>query len=170
MKICTKSLNDTKKLAEIFASNLDKDGAFVCLYGDLGAGKTAFVRCILQECGIKESVTSPSFVILNEYKININNLKLPVYHFDLYRLETTGVKTISDELREYSKKGVLTFVEWADFGADEIPYDRLNIKVSYSKNSDDIRFFEFIPKGERHKEFAMKIISDWKKNNEHSLF
>ena len=60
---------------------------------------------------VKEKVTSPSFVIINEYLSG----DLPVYHFDLYRLEQEGVRTIIDELTEYSRPDVLTFVEWAIF-------------------------------------------------------
>ena len=86
---------------------------------------------------VKEKVTSPSFVILNEY----HSGKLPVYHFDLYRLENEGVKTIIDELREYSEGRQLTFVEWAEFSQDEIPFKHLKINVTY--DDDDSRVYSF---------------------------
>ena len=82
---------------------------------------------------------------------------LPIYHFDLYRLENEGLETIKEELREYSKPGVLTFVEWADFGTGELPYNRLNIKVSYNENFDDTRFYEFEPVGAEYEEFVQKL-------------
>lgn len=153
MKIRCKNLEDTKKLAKIFAEKLPENGAFVSLFGDIGAGKTAFSRFVLQNLGVKEKITSPSFVILNEYK----GAKLPIYHFDLYRLENEGVRTIKEELREYSKSGILTFVEWADFSQGELPYDRLNIKVSYGENFDDTRFYEFCPEGPYYKNFVEEI-------------
>lgn len=134
-KVC-RSLDDTKKLAKKFAE-LVKDGCFVNLYGEIGAGKTAFVKLAADALGVKEKVTSPSFVILNEYHSGI----LPVYHFDLYRLENEGVKTILDELREYSEGKKLTFVEWAEFSRDEVPFSRLNINVTY--NDDDSRTYTF---------------------------
>ena len=109
MKIQTKSLTDTKELAKCFAQSIPDSGLFVTLTGDIGAGKTQFIRYVLEYLNITEKVTSPSFVILNEYKC----LKFPVYHFDLYRLEKKGLQSIISELREYSKKGVLTFIEWA---------------------------------------------------------
>ena len=68
MRIKTKNTADTQKLARIFAQNLPENGAFVSLFGDIGAGKTAFVRFVLKDLGVKEKITSPSFVILNEYK------------------------------------------------------------------------------------------------------
>ena len=137
MKVKTTNIEDTKKLAEIFAECLSPAGAFVSLFGDIGAGKTAFA----------------SFVILNEYK----GAKFPIYHFDLYRLENEGLETIKEELREYSKAGILTFVEWADFGTGELPYNRLNIKVSYNEDFDDTRFYEFEPVGAEYEEFVQKL-------------
>lgn len=134
-KVC-KTLNDTKELATRFA-NLITDGCFINLYGEIGAGKTAFVKFVADALGVKEKVTSPSFVILNEY----HSGKLPVYHFDLYRLENEGVKTILDELREYSEGKQVTFVEWAEFSQDEIPFKHLKINVTYQ--DDDARVYSF---------------------------
>ena len=62
-----KTIETTKKLAKKFASLVKNEGCFVNLYGEIGAGKTAFVRLVAEELGVKEKVTSPSFVILNEY-------------------------------------------------------------------------------------------------------
>lgn len=136
IRVC-KTLEDTAKLAQDFAK-LAPNGCFVNLYGEIGAGKTAFVKLVADALEVKERVTSPSFVILNEY----HSGKLPVYHFDLYRLENEGVKTISDELREYSEGKNLTFVEWAEFSQNEIPFRHIDIKVTY--DDDDARTYEFI--------------------------
>lgn len=138
-KIC-KSLDDTRVLAKKFAS-LVPNGCFVNLFGEIGAGKTAFVRLVAQALDIKEKVTSPSFTILNEYHTG----NIPIYHFDLYRLENEGVKTITDELREYSSGKQLTFVEWAEFSQNEIPFDRIEINVTY--DDEDNRCFEFTSHG-----------------------
>lgn len=135
-KICV-SLEDTKEIAEKFARVVEKTGAFISLYGEIGAGKTAFVKLVADALGVQERVTSPSFVILNEY----HSAKLPIYHFDLYRLENEGVKTILDELREYSQGKILTFVEWAEFSQDEIPFKHIKINVTYE--NDDARKYSF---------------------------
>ena len=135
-KIC-KTLNDTKELAENFAK-LITNGCFISLYGEIGAGKTAFVKFVADALEVKEKVTSPSFVILNEYHSGI----LPVYHFDLYRLENEGVKTILDELREYSEGKQVTFVEWAEFSQDEIPFNHIKINVTYEDNDERKYSFE----------------------------
>ena len=139
-KLC-KTIDDTKILAKRFAE-LAKDGCFVSLCGDIGAGKTAFVRLVAEALGIKEKVTSPSFTILNEYHTG----EIPVYHFDLYRLENAGIKTITDELREYSEGKQLTFVEWAEFSQGEVPFDRIDINVTY--DDDDNRCYTFKAEGE----------------------
>lgn len=139
-KVC-QTLDDTKKLAYKFAK-FAQDGCFVSLYGEIGAGKTAFVKLAAEALDVKEKVTSPSFVILNEY----HTAKIPIYHFDLYRLENEGVKTILDELREYSEGKQLTFVEWAEFSQDEIPFNHLKINVTYE--DDDSRKYTFEAFGE----------------------
>lgn len=141
-KIC-KTLDDTRELAEKFANLVVNKGSFVSLYGEIGAGKTAFVKLVADALGVQERVTSPSFVILNEY----HSGKIPMYHFDLYRLEHEGVKTILDELREYSEGKMLTFVEWAEFSQDEIPFNHIKINVTY-EDDDDSRKYSFQAFGE----------------------
>ena len=122
-----KDINDTEILAQKFANLVENEGAFVCLLGDVGAGKTAFTKLVCKHLGVIEKVTSPSFVILNEYKSG----KIPVYHFDLYRLENEGVSTIINELDEYSEGKILTMVEWAEFSQNEIPFERIDLNINY---------------------------------------
>lgn len=150
LKVECQTLEDTKTLAVLFAKLVEDNGIFVNLYGEIGAGKTAFVKLVADALGIKEKVTSPSFVILNEY----HSAKLPLYHFDLYRLENEGVKTIIDELREYSKN-CITFVEWAEFSQDEIPFEHLKINVTYG--DDETRIYEFIPCGEKIRQLIEEL-------------
>ena len=140
-KIC-KNIEETKDLAYRFAKLIEKNGCFINLYGEIGAGKTAFVKLVAEAIGVTEKVTSPSFVILNEY----HSANIPIYHFDLYRLENEGVKTITDELREYSEGRQITFVEWAEFSQNEIPFDHIKINVTYDDN--DFRKYSFLPVGE----------------------
>lgn len=137
IKYTAKNLEDTQKLGYAFAEAVKDKGAFVCLYGDIGAGKTTLTKSIAKHLEVKETVTSPSFVILSEY----HSGKLPIYHFDLYRLEEEGVKTILDELREYSEGKVLTLVEWADFSCDELPSDRIELTIEYIEETE--RNFSF---------------------------
>lgn len=155
--VLCENLDDTRKIAEIFASCVEDSGAFVCLYGDIGAGKTAFVKEVCKFLGVKQKVTSPSFVILNEYKSG----KLPIYHFDLYRLENEGVSTVKDELEEYSEGKILTFVEWAQFSSkEELPFDEITININYK--GETAREFTFLGSGKN----SDKILSEFEQKFE----
>ncbi len=146
-----KNITQTDLLAQKFANLVENNnGCFVCLFGDIGAGKTAFVKCVAKYLGVTQKVTSPSFVILNEY----HSGKLPIFHFDLYRLENEGVKTIIDELEEYSKDGYLTFAEWAEFSQGVIPLERIEIKIDYINENE--RKFSFTAFGNK----AQKILEN----------
>ena len=153
MKIKVTSLENTKNLALAFYKALDKKGLFVTLLGDIGAGKTQFIRYVLEYLKVDKKVTSPSFVILNEYKSSM----FPIYHFDLYRLEEKGLKSIVPQLREYTKENMLTFIEWAEFAHDEIPTSALKIKVEYDEDDVDIRWFEFISNDKSTDEFLNRF-------------
>ena len=147
-----KDLSETEKVAEKFAEVVEDTGAFVCLHGDIGAGKTAFTKLVCKYLDVKQKVTSPSFVILNEYKSG----KIPVYHFDLYRLESEGVSTISDELSEYSEGRILTMVEWAEFSPDtELPFDRVIVNIQYL--TDNEREISFSAVGEKSEQIVRKM-------------
>lgn len=146
------NITDTEKIAEKFANIVAKTGAFVCLHGDIGAGKTAFTKLVCKYLDVKQKVTSPSFVILNEYKSG----KIPVYHFDLYRLESEGVSTVTDELSEYSEGEILTMVEWAEFSPDtELPFDRIIVKISYLSETE--REFDFSAIGKKSENIVEEL-------------
>lgn len=149
--ICS-DLSETDVLAEKFSKCIENDGAFVCLYGNIGAGKTAFVKSVCKYLGVDETVTSPSFVILNEYKSG----KLPVYHFDLYRLENEGISSIRNELEEYSEGRLITFMEWAQFSPDEtLPFDEIIVNIETLGETE--RKFVFEAYGKKSENSLMKL-------------
>ncbi|MEI8377582.1 MAG: tRNA (adenosine(37)-N6)-threonylcarbamoyltransferase complex ATPase subunit type 1 TsaE [bacterium] len=150
-EIISKSIDDTDKIAQAIAESLSC-GVLICMYGDIGAGKTTLTKSIGKYFGIKEKITSPSFVILNEY----HSGKYSLYHFDLYRLETEGLETILDELQEYSTdENALTVVEWAEFSQNELLGDRLSLKIKYIEENQ--RVFVFEPFGEKPAALLEKI-------------
>ena len=108
-KFISKSEQQTREVAHKFASGL-KRGDIVLLQGDLGAGKTAFVKGVVEFFhGDKSQVTSPTFTIVNEYELE----NVVIYHFDLYRLEK------QDELynigfEEYFYSDAICFIEWPE--------------------------------------------------------
>ena len=150
-EILSKSTDDTDKIAKVIAENLSC-GVLLCMYGDIGAGKTTLTKSIGKYLGIKEKITSPSFVILNEY----HSGKYSLYHFDLYRLENEGLETILDELQEYSNdENALTIVEWAEFSQNELLGDRLSLQIKYLDETQ--RSFSFEAFGEKNIALLEKI-------------
>ena len=99
-------------------------GAVVAYTGDLGAGKTAFTRGLARGLDISERVTSPTFTIVNEYEGG----RLPLFHFDLYRLGS------SDELfdigwEDYLSRGGVCAVEWSENVADALEEDAIRVDL-----------------------------------------
>ncbi|MCK6255307.1 tRNA (adenosine(37)-N6)-threonylcarbamoyltransferase complex ATPase subunit type 1 TsaE [Fictibacillus sp. KIGAM418] len=136
--ITTASPEETSELAEKLGTLLGP-GDVLTLEGDLGAGKTTFTKGLAKGLGVKRVVNSPTFTIIKEYKG-----RLPFYHMDVYRLED------SDEdlgFEEYFEGEGVTVVEWAQFIADRLPEDRLNIVIR--RTGDEKRELKFHPAGER---------------------
>ena len=156
--VFVKNIDETKNLAQKFAKLVVEKaektglGTFVCLFGDIGAGKTAFSRFTATSIGVEEKITSPSFVILNEY----HSGKIPVYHFDLYRLENVGVKSIIDELEQYSEGKMLTLVEWAEFSQNQIPFDRIEINIAYE--TEESRIFTIRAYGTENETLVKELL------------
>ena len=104
------NLEQTRDLAKAFAKVL-KPPMVVLLTGDLGAGKTTFVKDVVFALGCEDSFTSPTFILLNTY-----NAKFPVYHFDMYRL-SSAEEAMNVGFEEYFDKNTLDgvcFVEWPE--------------------------------------------------------
>lgn len=117
-KITMHSEDDTIALAE----NLESEkfpNMVICLYGDLGSGKTVFAKAFAHAMGI-DGVTSSTFNIIKEY-----NGELPLYHMDVYRVDD-NIDNLGIE--EYFEKGGVTIIEWADLIKDYLPEERLDIK------------------------------------------
>lgn len=107
MKYLVKSLEETKHLAEDFASTLEA-GDVVLLNGDLGAGKTTFTQYVFHALGVKEIVNSPTFAILKTY---IGKFRL--HHFDTYRITTNeAIESGFDEI--LNDRDSIIFIEWSE--------------------------------------------------------
>ena len=126
----TKNELETEALGERLARSID-GGAVIAMYGDLGAGKTAFVRGLARGMGLDARVSSPTFTIVNEY---LGDREL--IHFDMYRLGS------ADELfdigwEDYISRGAVCTVEWSENVEDAFYGDE--IKLTIEKLSDNER-------------------------------
>jgi len=136
LKMQLKNTNETLKLGEIIGKSLNP-GSIIALVGDLGAGKTVLVKGIAKGLGVDEEPNSPTFVIMNRYEG-----RMPLYHFDLYRVsseeELFGIGY--DEF--FFGEGVAA-VEWADRVQDIFPEHTIKIEIKIpelgSEDSETIR-------------------------------
>lgn len=121
----SKSVDETIGLGAKFAKRL-KRGDVVGLVGDLGAGKTVFTKGIAKGLGVKNVryVNSPTFVIIKEYKG-----KIPLYHFDLYRLNHSSVID-AENFEEYFYGDGVTVIEWADKIRRLLPKKYIEVRLS----------------------------------------
>jgi len=133
MKLLSKSPDETKDLGRKLGEKL-KRGDVVCLYGELGSGKTVLVKGIASVFGINErDITSASFTIIAEY-----DAVIPFYHIDLYRVAENKVSELG--LQEYIGRDGIAVIEWAERAEEEIPEN--SIKVSLNYEGEEMREIE----------------------------
>jgi len=138
--IITKSPKETKKLGREI-SKLVQPGDLLAFYGALGTGKTCFIQGVSEGLEVKDYVTSPSFTIINEYQG-----KIPIYHFDLFRLN--NIEEIFElGYEEYFYGEGVTLIEWAEKIERLLPRNHLKIEIEF-KDYYKRKFF-FIPYGNR---------------------
>ncbi|MCD7830276.1 MAG: tRNA (adenosine(37)-N6)-threonylcarbamoyltransferase complex ATPase subunit type 1 TsaE [Clostridiales bacterium] len=142
MQYQTNSAPETEALGQKLAQSL-RPGDIIAYTGDLGAGKTAFTRGVARGLGITERVTSPTFTIVNEYEGG----RLPLFHFDLYRLGS------SEELYDIGWEDYLTrdgvcAVEWSEVAADALEGGVIRVDLRRG-DTDDQRIITIEGVGER---------------------
>lgn len=120
----------------------------VCLIGDLGAGKTTMTKSLAKSLEVDDDITSPTFTIVNEYEG-----KIPLYHFDVYRIGS------SDEMYdigfdEYINGDGVCIIEWANLIEDILPDEYLYIEMNYKESG---REMILTPKGEKYEEIVKEL-------------
>ena len=113
--------------------------ATLALHGDLGRGKTCFVQGLAAAMGIRREVTSPTFIIVNEYKG-----ERPLFHVDLYRLESSRAAT-GIGLEEYTETEGITAIEWAERAPDILPPNTVHIRFETTPKPSERRITIAIP-------------------------
>ncbi len=134
------TFEEIDRLATALAEKL-RNGGCLGLIGDLGAGKTTFTKKICEHYNITENVKSPTFTYVIEY----NSGNVPVYHFDVYRIND------SEEIYEIGfedyigEDGSVVIVEWADKILDEMPYDTVFVEINhYSDTAREVSVYTLL--------------------------
>ncbi|MCM1053846.1 MAG: tRNA (adenosine(37)-N6)-threonylcarbamoyltransferase complex ATPase subunit type 1 TsaE [Ruminococcus sp.] len=146
-KITSHNELETLELAQNFESEKFPN-MVICLNGELGSGKTMFVKGIANALGINETITSPTFTIVKEY-----DGELPLYHFDVYRLDgnTEGVG-----IEDYFTKNGVVVIEWADTIKNILPEERLDIK--FKVTGENKRVLVITPYGSKYEELCEAVL------------
>ena len=147
-KYTSRSEEDTIELAE----NIESEkfpGMVICLRGELGSGKTVFVKGFARSLEITETVTSPTFSLVKEY----NDGQMPLYHMDLYRLEDTPNNKIG--VADYFNSDGICILEWPEMIEDQLPEERLDIKFKVME--DDTRILICTPYGQKYEDLCEAV-------------
>ncbi len=147
-KYTSRSIDDTMELAE----NIESEkfpGMVICLEGELGSGKTVFVKGFAKSLGITETITSPTFTLIKEY----NNGEMPLNHMDVYRINESD-NTIGFE--DYFNSDSVSIVEWADMIQDELPKERL--ELVFRVIDENTRVIVLKPYGERYEDLVNSVL------------
>lgn len=140
-----------RETAEI-AENIESEKfpkMVISLIGDLGSGKTVFVKAFAHALGITENITSPTFNIIKEYCDG----EIPLYHMDVYRLEDSKEDI---GIEDYFNKNGVTLIEWADMIQDKLPIERLDIHFKII--DENTRVLVFIPHGKQYEDICGAIL------------
>jgi len=156
IELRTQGADQTLKLGQALGSML-KEGTVIALSGDLGAGKTVLAKGIAKGLGIQEEgeVTSPSFVLVNEY-----SGRIPIYHIDLYRLGDAGeVEGLGWE--EFLGGPGVVVIEWAEKISSKLPRERIDIQIQWL--GEEERKMTLGGKGKEARRVVEQLRREWKK-------
>ena len=147
-KYTSRNEKDTMTLAQ----NLESEkfsNMVICLDGELGSGKTIFVKGFAKSLGLEETITSPTFNIVKEYTSG----EMPLYHMDVYRLED-GDESIG--FNDYFNSDGVSIIEWSELISDILPEERLDIK--FKVIDENTRIIKLTPHGSKYEDIVNYVI------------
>lgn len=124
MKLIINSLSDVDIVAQKFVEIIGDKNVFA-FYGEMGAGKTTFIKALCKALGVTETITSPTFAIVNEYTKKDGD---PIFHFDFYRINNIE-EAFDFGYEDYFYSGHLCFIEWPELVEPLLPEDVVKVKV-----------------------------------------
>lgn len=129
MNLLLNNLSDLDKVAHEFVKTIDNRKVFA-FYGEMGAGKTTFIKAICNAMGVSETITSPTFSLVNEYQDGDGN---PIYHFDFYRIKNIE-EAYDFGYEDYFYSGYICFIEWPELVESLLPENVVMVRITVGEN------------------------------------
>lgn len=126
------SLEKIQEAAKTFVANMGDDTVFA-FYGKMGAGKTTFVKAICEELGVEDTITSPTFAIVNEYRSDLAGEL--IYHFDFYRIKKLD-EVYDMGYEDYFYSGAICFIEWPELIEELLPGNTVKVSIEELSNGE----------------------------------
>ena len=143
ISLAIKNIDNIREAAREFIGHIGEHRVFA-FYGEMGAGKTTFIKAICEELGVEDVITSPTFAIINEYSINVQRSTLNVqriFHFDFYRIKK--LEEVYDMgYEDYFYSGALCFIEWPELIEEVLPDDAVRVKIEEQPDGSRLVFTE----------------------------
>ena len=133
MNFVIKDLSDISSVAKAFVDEMGDKNVFA-FYGEMGAGKTTFIKAICKVLGVTETIASPTFAIINEYKRGDGN---PIFHFDFYRIKNME-EAYDFGYEDYFYSGHLCFIEWPELVEPLLPENVVKVQITIDHNEQRI--------------------------------
>lgn len=129
MNLQLNNLSDLDFVAQQFIKKIGNRKVFA-FYGEMGAGKTTFIKAICKAMGVTENITSPTFSLVNEYKDSHDN---SIYHFDFYRIKNID-EAFDFGYEDYFYSGNICFIEWPELVETLLPTNVVEVKITVVEN------------------------------------
>lgn len=128
-----KSLDNITDAATEFIKQMGDNTVFA-FHGEMGAGKTTFIKAICEKLGVDDVINSPTFAIVNEYRSDSGEL---IYHFDFYRINKEE-EAFDFGYEDYFFSGSLCFIEWPERIESLLPHDTVHVTVKETENNSRV--------------------------------